>query len=103
MSQEENTEVTNNGQMVNQFYFELSFKTKGLVSTYIDDADKLKEQMQADFAEIYGVDGFTLDVVRLATPEEIDGLKQQAAEMEAQLADDSSDVTVPEIEPTTIN
>jgi hypothetical protein len=62
----------------NKFYFEMSIKTKGIVSSELTEVVALQEAMHSDFASVYGEGNFTIDILRPVTDEEVTNLEEEA-------------------------
>lgn len=89
MSEPEN--VTEQAKVAQPFYFELAFKTRGIIDSYIHDTEELRTQVTKDFAEVYGAENFELRELRLATIDEVNEVRHQAAELQ-QLLDEETPV-----------
>lgn len=77
------------------FYFEVSFKTKGLVPTTIADIDELRNTLNHDLSAVYGEGNFTIDVLQPATEEQIKMVEDALSSYKEELEAEDSDEEVP--------
>lgn len=76
----------------NKFYFEMSIKTRGIVSSELVDIVELRDAITADFASVYGEGMFTIDELRPVSEDEVARLEEEAQQAyESLIADIESD------------
>lgn len=93
-----------NDKPITRIFFEISFKTKGVVDSQFETIDELRVAMTEDFNEIYGEGNYSIDTLTPATPEQVAEIEKQVAELEAALADQEFDFDLTEPSPPdTIN
>jgi hypothetical protein len=96
MSEPEITETPEQAKVAQPFYLELAFKTRGIIDSYIHDTEELRVQVTKDFAEVYGEGNFELRELRLATVDEVNEVRKQAAELQQLLDEETSAPTATE-------
>lgn len=70
-----------NQEMVYNFFYRFTIKTRGILTAKEDDLDKIKSYLMEDLVAVYGEDGFSIDELRPATPEEMAELEENLAQM----------------------
>lgn len=85
---------------ITRVFFEISFKTKGIVDSKFETMDELRTAMTEDFDEIYGPGNYSIDSLTLATPEQVTEIEKQVAELERAISQEEFDFDLTETEPS---